>query len=215
MAANPFAPSVQTHTQAVGGASETLVDANPARSSIMIQPQTEDVYVNFGSTVGKQATGTLQFDANPSDGETLTINGDTFTFVNVVTNPLDEVQIGLTADATRDALLTVLQSSADANIIVASYSSTVVSGDPGIQITFINGGTGGNSYTLADSSSASVLRSAATLTGGAATGNGVLLPLNTIAFFSAGEYPSVREAVYIVSASTSAETVYLEGIAAG
>lgn len=212
MAANEYAPSVQTHSQTVGGTAEVMLAANPQRTSLWIQPQTEDVTINFGATAGVQATGTLRFDANPANAETIAINGVTLNFLTVVVDPATDIAIGASATATRDATIAFLNSSANASLSIATYSETIVSSDPAILITHDAGGVDGNAYTLADSSAAAVLRGAATLAGGLDTGNGFNLTAGDNRWLNAGEYASFREDVYIVSATAAAKTAYLEGI---
>lgn len=210
-----FTPSWQTHTQTAGGTSEVLVEQNQNRTSIIIQPQTEEAVINFGATAGIQATGTLRFTANPADAVTIDINGLVLTFLDTVVDPTTEIQRGSDAEETRDNLLAFLQSAPDAETIVAEYAATTVSGDPGILITFIAGGVDGNAYTLADSSGAGVVtRSAATLAGGSDAAGGMILATDQITVLSAAEFPQIKNEIQVLTASDSALIGYMEGIAA-
>lgn len=212
MDANADRPAITTFSLTNGGTAEQMLPANGYRTALMIQPQTEAVTINFGSTAGVQATGTLQFDANPADGETIAINAVALTFLDTVVDPTTDIERGVSATATRDNLITFLNASATAGLALATYSATTVSSDPAVLITYDAGGTDGNAYALADSSAAAVLRSGATLTGGLNAGNGLDIAVDQIIFFSKGEYPSLMNEIYIVSATAAAKTVYLEGI---
>lgn len=208
MAASTDAPAITTFTLANGGTAELMLDANQLRTGLMIQPQTEASVVNFGATAGVQATGALTVAVNPSNNETIAVNGVTFTFKSSASTST-EVQIGGDTDETAINFAAKLNASANAAITVATYTASSTA----VDISYDAGGTDGNAYTLADSSGGNVTRSAATLTGGLNTGNGLQLADEQVVFFSASEYPSIKNAIYIVSATTSAKTVYLEGIA--
>jgi hypothetical protein len=211
MAANQYAPAVSTFSQTVGGTAQVMVAANPQRTAITIQPQTEAVTVNFGATAGVQATGTLTAGTNPLNTETIAVNGVTFTFVTGASTTTN-VHIGATKEETMTNFAAVLEASVNAAISIATYT---VAGAV-ITITHDAGGVDGNAFTLANSSgTAAVTRSAATLAGGLDSGNGFDLAVDQFIFFSAGEYPSIREDIYIVSATGAAKTVYLEGIMGG
>ena len=113
-----------------------------------------------------QATGYIQFTANPSPGDTITLNGVIWTFVNTApvgnqtliqgTAGFTIVQLGLDLLASTNPLLTV-----------AAYIGNI--GPPvRLNISFKNPGTVGNSFSLA-SSSANGTPSGATLAGGGST----------------------------------------------
>lgn len=114
------------------------------------------------------ARGVLTFNALPVATETLAVNGVTFTFIAGSSTSTD-VQIGPTITATAIELANVLNASASGSITVATYTadgSTVV-------VTYDTAGTGGNSFTLANSSgTVAVTRSASTLLGGQAYASG-------------------------------------------
>lgn len=116
------------------------------------------------------ARGTLTFTANPVATETIDVNGVTFTFVAGASGATD-VHIGDTKEDTAFNLMVVLNASANGSITVATYKNDFDS--PIVNIIYDTAGTGGNAYTLANSSgTVAVTRSAATLTGGLAYGNG-------------------------------------------
>lgn len=116
------------------------------------------------------ARGTLTFVSNPVATETIDVNGVTFTFVAGASGATD-VHIGATKEETAWNLVAVLNASASGSINVATYS--VPYGGNVVNIVYDTAGTGGNAFTLANSSgTVAVTRSGATLTGGQAYGNG-------------------------------------------
>ena len=208
MAASTDAPAFTTFTLTNGGTAQLMLAANQQRTALTIQPQTEASVINFGATAGVQATGALTVAVNPSNNETIAVNGVTFTFKSSASTST-EVQIGGDNVETASNMAAKLNASANAAITVATYTANSTA----VDISYDAGGTDGNAFTLADSSGGNVTRSAATLTGGLNTGNGLQLADEQIVFFSASEYPSIKNDIYIVSATNSAKTVYLEGIA--
>ena len=114
------------------------------------------------------ATGTLTFVTNPEAAETIAVNGVTFTFVAGASGATD-VHIGSTKEDTALELVNVLNASANGSVDDATYS--VAYGGTVITVTFDVAGTGGNSFTLANSSgTVAVTRSASTLLGGQSSG---------------------------------------------
>lgn len=132
-------------------------------------------YASGGGTIevfsgNPYARGTLTFNANPVATETIDVNGVVFTFIAGPSTATD-VQIGDTKEETAFNLMVVLNASASGSITVATYSNAFDS--PIVNIIYDTAGTGGNAFTLANSSgTVAVTRSAATLTGGLAFGNG-------------------------------------------
>lgn len=110
-----------------------------------------------------QATGTVTFDDNPTDGDTLTLNGVEFTFLDTAVDPETDVEIGADAEETMANLLALLTASVDVLLTVATYAA---SGSV-LTITFTAAGTGGNAYTLATDGD-DISLSDETLTGGTA-----------------------------------------------
>jgi hypothetical protein len=136
------------------------------------------------TTQGAPAAGTVVFSAQPATNATVTINGTLFTFVTT-TPTAGQVKIGATLAETVRNLVWTLNASTDANVTPASYScnrdgTTLI-------VTHDTIGTGGNSYTLARSTSpaSNATVSGATLAGGSTSG-----PYNHV--FSSGvrELPS-------------------------
>lgn len=110
------------------------------------------------------ATGLVQFSGNPAPADTLTLNGTVVTFVASGATGT-QVNIGNNLPATLQNLITMLQASADAQLVKFSY----VLGASSLALTAVTAGTAGNSLTLAKTSTVITL-SGATLTGGAAAG---------------------------------------------
>lgn len=206
-----FSPSVQTFSLANGNTAELMLAGNPARQSLLIQPQTEASLVNFGATAGTQATGTLTFGANPAAAVTIAVLGVTFTFIAGASTATD-VHLGADKEETAVNFVAVLNASVTGNVPLATYA--ISEADPAVvTVTADAGGTDGNALTLADSSGAgAVTRSGATLTGGSTTVGGIALAAGQIAQLDASQYPSIRNDVFIVSATTAAYTNYLEGL---
>lgn len=105
------------------------------------------VLKNIGSTLeqnGTAATGTITITTNPTAGDTVVVNGTTYTFRAAAALP-NEVTIGGTSNATAAALQALLQGSSDPNVNVANYSvATNV-----ITVTYGVAGLAGNAFTLA------------------------------------------------------------------
>lgn len=184
-----------------------MAAADCDRTAIKIQPVTENITVNFGATSGVQATGTLTFGAQPTDGETVVVNGVTWTARSAPSVPSSEWLIGATKEATAANLAAALNLSANAAINIATYSVSAAI----VTVLFSMGGVNGNAYTLANSSGGHITRSAATLTGGLNTGNGFLLAAGTAYPFLATENPDIKGAIYAVSPTTAAKTAYDSG----
>ena len=106
------------------------------------------------------ASGTIAFAANPEDGDTITLNGTVWTFVDNAPGSA-QTEIGGTLEATLAALVSDLNGSADAEVGKATYSAPP---DEGVLlIVFDTVGVAGNEFTIA--ASAAVV-SRPTLTGG-------------------------------------------------
>jgi len=121
------------------------------------------------STAGLFATGSYAFSAQPANNSVLTINGTAVTLVTAAPTA-GQCQIGATLADTINNLVIFLNASADAGIAVATYSASL-SGTV-LNVVHDTVGTGGNSFTLVAGTSpaTNATRSAATLTGGAASG---------------------------------------------
>lgn len=107
-----------------------------------------------------KAEGAIEFSVNPTASQTVTINGEIFTFVTG--SPAgNQIQIQGTVAQTIDAGVAVLNASSDSDVNVATYSRPTSTQK--LKIVYDASGTGGNAFTLAASNA---IVSNATLQGG-------------------------------------------------
>lgn len=140
---------------------ENITATRLSQSSELIRSMRGMELVRLAGHAATSAEGTVTFDDNPADGDTLTLNGVVFTFLDTAVDPETDVEIGVDAEETLDNLLTLLEASADVLLTVATYS---VAGAV-LTVSYTATGTGGNAYTLATDSGVLTL-SGATLAGG-------------------------------------------------
>lgn len=113
---------------------------------------------------GVKASGTILIATNPTNGDTIVVNGVTITFKTAAAG-LSDVTIGASANATASNLQAVLAAHPDTRLLSASYSVATAT----VTITARERGTAGNSYTLnAGTAGVKVTLSGATLSGGTA-----------------------------------------------
>lgn len=113
-------------------------------------------------TDGSKATGTITIATQPTNGQTIVVNGKTFTFKTVATGPAD-VLIGANAAGSAANLAATLNASQDPAIAVADYTASASV----VTVTYGERGTVGNAFTIATGTAgASVTVSGATLSGG-------------------------------------------------
>jgi len=138
------------------------------------------------------ARGFIAFSANPTDGSTITLNGVAWTFK---TTPVgaNQTQIQATLAGTLVQLASDLNASANASLMVATYSanSTVLS------VVYDTTGVGGNAYTLVAGAGSNGTVSGATLTGGTASG------IDTITISNAGIYTALPGGGVMTQSATS------------
>ncbi len=106
------------------------------------------------------AEGYIDFAVNPSENDTITINGVTFTFVDD-TPGAGEIDIQSTVIQTVDEIVSVLNGSSDDDVNDATYSRPT--GTQRLRIVHDTAGAAGNAFTLAASVATA---SGPTLTGG-------------------------------------------------
>lgn len=145
--------------------------------------------VTVASVVPVAASGTLTFINNPSDADTITMNGVTFTFKTTATTGV-QIQIQDTLAATLIEAAIVLNASASGSVNVATYGST----DTTITIVYDTTGGAGNAYTIAASVATP---SGATLSGGTTTG------LGTVTVTTPGVYTALPTDGNMTQGSTS------------
>ncbi|PWT71217.1 MAG: hypothetical protein C5B60_11175 [Chloroflexi bacterium] len=130
------------------------------------------------SASGTAATGSVAFTSQPNAGNTLTIQGTVVTFVASGATGA-QVNIGPTLGDTIRNLVTMLNASADVNLVLMSYAgyppspggAPQGSGMNTLQIAVKAVGVAGNAYTLATNVPGATL-SGATLSGGSAAAIG-------------------------------------------
>lgn len=137
-----------------------------------------EVLKEFGSAGGASsyASGNIDFgSSNPTNGDTITLNGVVWTFV---TSGASGAQTNIKGSLvlTLTQLATDVSASANGLLTVASYVSTSTKFD----IFYNTPGTAGNAYTLAASAATP---SGATLTGGSASTS-----INEVSTWSEGEW---------------------------
>lgn len=128
----------------------------------------DDIEV-YGTTNGDNASGYLILDTNPADGDTVVLNGFTYTFrtsPGAGSGTSTDIQIGSTREDTAYSLITAMRVNPFSNLVInlIGFSlSDVVSNI--IYMRARQPGTSGNAITLAKTGS-SVTLSGATFTGG-------------------------------------------------
>lgn len=100
---------------------------------------------------GAYATGEIAVNTNPSDSETLTINGVTYTFKTSASLDND-IEIGLDENATAAAIQAKLSASVEPKVAVANYEVDEVTQSK-IVVTYKTMSEAGNDFTMATSSS--------------------------------------------------------------
>ncbi len=109
------------------------------------------------------ASGNITFTANPNNGDTITLNGVAWTFVDA--GPVgNETEIQVSLDATLLELASNLNASLVAELELATYSATATM----LSVVHGTAGAAGNSYTLA-SNNANAKPSGTSLSGGGYT----------------------------------------------
>jgi hypothetical protein len=113
---------------------------------------------NPTTTGASKAEGTIVFAENPSNGDTITLGGSTWTFVSSSPSG-NETEIQGSLEDTLDELVADLNASLDPNVSKCTYS---VEGGTTLKIVYATEGAEGNAFTIA--------ASAATVSGGALSG---------------------------------------------
>lgn len=120
------------------------------------------------------ASATVEFLNNPTDGDTLTIDGTAITFVDTLSGSGDEVEIQYSSGATAQSLNFYLNNAAGITTInkesdIPVFSYFVVGNNDALNIVAREVGTAGNSITLATSNPTNISLSASTLSEGTDT----------------------------------------------
>jgi hypothetical protein len=143
------------------------------------------------------ASDTASFSVNPTASDTLTINGSAITFVASGATGL-QVNIGSSLAATLANLMTLLNTSADTQLVKFTYSlfGSVLT----MTANAANAGTAGNSFTLAKASTAITL-GGATFSGG--TGTWQVFWTNLAAAINSGNAYHGPSQIVVATALTS------------
>jgi hypothetical protein len=145
--------------------------------------------VTVAAVKSVKATGTITFIANPSNGDTIDLDGTTWTFVTALAAPM-QTQIQGSLAATLSQLAIDLNASADANVSQATYTvDTTV-----LYVEFDVAGVGGNAFTLAASVATP---SGATLAGGSVTA------VDTVTVTTPGVYTALPALYEMTQSATS------------
>lgn len=142
----------------VGGAKAKADPLTPGASVIR-----DEVTLEV-TTAGARATGALTFGANPTDGDSATINGKVITFKTVIAIPASQVLIGINAEASLDNLVAFINGSSDPllkDIVFAEKFSTSV-----MNLFAQTAGLAGNSIATTSVGTTEPTWGGATLTGG-------------------------------------------------
>jgi hypothetical protein len=153
---------------------------------------TSQAIVSVASIVAVAATGSYTFTDNPSDGDTLVINGVTWTFKATATASA-QTQIQSTLAGTISQLAADLTASSNASLTVANYTAQPTQ----LLIAYGTAGTGGNSYTIVVGAGTPATASGGTLTGGTTSGIG------SVAVTTAGVYTALPSGALMTQSSTS------------
>lgn len=165
--------TTDTHEVEVDQFGKTIINEIIMKRDVKVKvPLAETTLENLvaimpGATLvsdGAKATGTITIATQPTNGQTIIVNGKTITFKTAPTGPAD-VLIGANAAGTATNLAAVLNASVDPAIAVADYSAAASV----VTVTYGQRGVLGNSFTIATGTAgASVTVSGATLSGGVA-----------------------------------------------
>jgi hypothetical protein len=141
--------------------------------------------VSVTGSAGVEASGTYTATAsNPTNGQTIVLNGVTWTFVTSGATGA-ETNIRTNLEATLSQLAADLNSSVNASIDVATYSA----GPTSLTITYATVGAAGNAYTLGAGTYGGTV-SGPTLTGGVDAG-GASATAALVVGPTTGTYPGV------------------------
>jgi hypothetical protein len=119
----------------------------------------------IGDTKGDAATGTITFTGAPSNNDTVTVNGEVFTFKTTPSGANDILIVG-TALGNAINLSLALSTVSSANISNKVVADNVKSTSNIIRVTALPCGTAGNAYTLTESAANVAVSGAGTLAGG-------------------------------------------------
>ena len=167
-------------------------------------PNDSDVLVVGQPVAAKAATGTLQFSANPSADETVTIGSTVYKFVAAAA-AANDVTIGANVVATMGNLVAAITGGEGAGTAYGTgttanaSASAEVSTDNVTLVTAKTAGTTGNSVALTTTSSV-ITPSGATLAGGVNAGAGAAVNANFVGVVVFSYYMTVQTDGYTYTA---------------
>lgn len=184
--------ALQTFLQASADAN---LSANLYNTIGQITTITARVYGTAGNSYGLLKNGSnITVSASTLLGgvaaDTLTVNGTAFTFVPSGATG-NQILVGPTATTTAANAQAILSASEDSNVLEGTYSTVGTT----MTVTAAEAGTGGNSFTLAKSSS-HISLSGATLSGG-------LVP-STVGYATAGSGTDISALLKLTSSTAIA-----------
>lgn len=163
----------------------------PAMGALLRHLQTQVAKAGDGAPVsavaGVAATGTITISGEVSADDTITVGETTLTFVESGAGE-GEVNIGVSAGATRDNLLAALQAIAAGEGVAVAASSTAA-----ITVTALEKGTAGNAIALAKSSDGVTVTGSGTLAGGVDQVKGTAAPAGSIRVGGGKAYIAVAD----------------------
>lgn len=140
---------------------------------------------------GVAASATITLSANPSNLDTVTLNGTVITFVSGTPSG-SQVKIGASKEATMANLQVFLQASTDTQLVKCTYSTTLAV----TTITYGVVGTVGNAFTLTKSGANIAVSGGGTLTGG--------VQPSTVGYATAGAGTDISAQLGLTSATAQA-----------
>jgi hypothetical protein len=170
----PVDQSANTFTLQQQGSADVVNYADTAASYLAAGTAfpLDDRYLESGLP---KASGVLTLSANPSDGDTVTIDTDTFTFKTSLTPTAGQILIGADADESLANLVAAITGGAGSGTLYAAGTTTTgtytaANRTPAVNqmtATAVLGGTGGNSIATTETGS-NMAWGDSTMSGGAA-----------------------------------------------
>ena len=159
-----------THDVVVDQYGLTIINKTVTKRDIEVTvPLAETTIENLAATMpgsvlhsnATAATATITVSTNPVANDTLVVNGQLYTFVAAITGAT-QILLGATAAATAANIVSTLQSSNIAAVVLASYSNVGAI----VTVTYDIGGAVGNAFTIAKTVGTGLTFSTPTLIGG-------------------------------------------------
>ena len=163
-------PVVRTHDIASHIAAATQVGGAIGFQCVRVTDGTDTAAQGTVLAAGVPATGSITFTTNPTNNNTVTLNGVAVTFVTSgASGP--QINIGANLQASLTALVNYINATATMNVnfIAVGTQGTV------LNLTAVVGGTAGNSLTIATTVTGTTVSGSGSMAGGASGGTGLTL----------------------------------------